>query len=129
MTVICLACGKGGTAKSTLCAYLAVEASAQGLAPVVIVDTDPQGSPAPWWNSRAAETPLFASTDMRRATMRARRTLPTLDAPLPSEAQAPIEPYDPARRNQWVYSAEEIRVMMPGLDLPPVEEDHDQDLV
>jgi Domain of unknown function DUF29 len=49
--------------------------------------------------------------------------LKTIIHQLTPEAQAPTDPYDPARRDKWVYSAEEIRVIMPGLDLPPVEED------
>jgi chromosome partitioning protein len=33
---------------------------------VAIIDLDPQGSLAEWWNSRIAETPLFARAEVRR---------------------------------------------------------------
>jgi chromosome partitioning protein len=65
MNIITLASGKGGTGKSTLAAHLAVEAGAQGVAPVAIVDLDPQGTLAAWWNSRDAETPHFIKTTVR----------------------------------------------------------------
>ena len=35
-------------------------------AALAVVDTDPQGSLAAWWNSREAQTPLFASVDIAR---------------------------------------------------------------
>src|SRR5262249_40106663 len=34
--------------------------------PVALVDTDPQGSLADWWNEREAEAPLFAHTTIAR---------------------------------------------------------------
>jgi chromosome partitioning protein len=33
---------------------------------VAVVDTDPQGSLAAWWNARDAPTPLFASVAITR---------------------------------------------------------------
>ena len=54
------ASSKGGVGKSTLTGHLAAEAERHGAGPVAIVDCDPQGSLAEWWNSREAETPLFA---------------------------------------------------------------------
>jgi chromosome partitioning protein len=33
---------------------------------VAIIDCDPQGSLAAWWNSHAADTPLLARADIRR---------------------------------------------------------------
>ena len=61
MRVITVASQKGGAGKTTLAAHLAVEAERLGAGPVAVVDTDPQGSLAAWWNSREAGTPLFAS--------------------------------------------------------------------
>jgi chromosome partitioning protein len=66
MDILTIASQKGGTGKSTLTAHLAVEAERRGAGPVAVVDTDPQGSLAAWWNQRAAETPLFAAVDVAR---------------------------------------------------------------
>jgi chromosome partitioning protein len=33
---------------------------------VAVVDTDPQGSLADWWNQRTADTPLFAAVEVTR---------------------------------------------------------------
>ena len=66
MRTIVIASPKGGTGKSTLAGHLAVEAERQGCGPVAIVDTDPQGSLAEWWNVREAPTPLFASVDTKQ---------------------------------------------------------------
>ena len=66
MTILTLASTKGGVGKSTLTGHLAAEAERHGAGPVAIVDCDPQGSLAEWWNSREAETPLFARAEVRR---------------------------------------------------------------
>ena len=60
MQVIVLASQKGGSGKTTLAGHLAVEAERAGAGPVALIDTDPQGSLAKWWNARAADTPAFA---------------------------------------------------------------------
>jgi chromosome partitioning protein len=60
MQVVVLASQKGGSGKTTLSGHLAVEAERHGFGPVVLIDTDPQGSLSDWWNARAAETPTFA---------------------------------------------------------------------
>ncbi len=60
MQVVVLASQKGGSGKTTLSGHLAVEAEARGAGPVVLIDTDPQGSLSDWWNERASETPAFA---------------------------------------------------------------------
>jgi chromosome partitioning protein len=66
MDILTIASQKGGAGKTTLSAHLAVEAERRGGGPVAVVDTDPQGSLADWWNQRAAETPLFAAVDVGR---------------------------------------------------------------
>lgn len=58
MRVLALVSQKGGVGKTTLAGHLAVEAERRGDT-VAVLDTDPQGSLAAWWNSRASETPLF----------------------------------------------------------------------
>jgi chromosome partitioning protein len=62
MQVIVLASQKGGGAKTTLAAHLAVAAEAVGDGPVVLIDTDPQGSLSAWWNVREADSPALAPT-------------------------------------------------------------------
>ncbi len=60
MKVIVLASQKGGVAKTTLTANLAVAAELVGKGKVVLIDCDPQGSLAAWWNAREAESPDLA---------------------------------------------------------------------
>ncbi len=59
MDVVALASQKGGAGKTTLAGHLAV-AAGRGNAPVILLDTDPQGSLSSWWNRRQAETPLLS---------------------------------------------------------------------
>jgi len=66
MRVIAFASRKGGVGKTTLVGHLAVEAERRGAGPVALIDTDPQGSLAAWWNQRTAETPLFVGVDISR---------------------------------------------------------------
>lgn len=66
MEIFTIASQKGGAGKTTLSAHLAVEAERQRHGPVAVVDTDPQGSLADWWNQRRAETPLFAAVEVSR---------------------------------------------------------------
>ena len=70
MYTIVTASQKGGSGKTTLSGHLAVEADRAGAGPVVLIDTDPQGSLAHWWNARQQPTPLFVKaglTDLGRA--------------------------------------------------------------
>ena len=53
MRVLVTASRKGGAGKSTLSGHIAVEAERQGAGPVAIIDMDPMGSLAAWWNERA----------------------------------------------------------------------------
>jgi chromosome partitioning protein len=66
MDILTIASQKGGAGKTTLSAHLAVEAERRDRGPVAIVDTDPQGSLADWWNQRTADTPIFAAVEVRR---------------------------------------------------------------
>ena len=59
MRVLVFASQKGGSGKTTLSGHLAVEAERTGAGPVALIDTDPQGSLAKWWNVREAEVPAF----------------------------------------------------------------------
>jgi len=64
--VLALASQKGGSGKTTLSGHLAVQAQLAGAGPVVLIDIDPQGSLADWWNEREAELPAFAQTTVAR---------------------------------------------------------------
>ena len=66
MRVLALASQKGGSGKTTLSGHLAVQAQRAGMGPVVLMDIDPQGSLADWWNERTAEMPAFAQTTVAR---------------------------------------------------------------
>jgi chromosome partitioning protein len=63
MHVVAIASRKGGSGKTTLAAHLAVIAEAAGHGPVALIDTDPQGGLAGWWNARQAATPLWVDPD------------------------------------------------------------------
>ncbi len=59
MRVIVFASQKGGSGKTTLSGHIAVAAEQDGFGPVALVDTDPQGSLAKWWNVRETPEPAF----------------------------------------------------------------------
>lgn len=59
MFTIVLANQKGGAGKTTLASHLAVQAQTAGVGQVAVIDTDPQGGLAGWWNARASDTPSF----------------------------------------------------------------------
>ncbi len=69
MHCIVVASQKGGAGKTTLTSHLAVEAERAGSGPVVMIDMDPQGGLAAWFNARGAETPVFANP--RQGALRA----------------------------------------------------------
>jgi chromosome partitioning protein len=63
MKTIVIANQKGGSGKSTAVVHLAVAAEQAGDGPVVISDTDPQGSTGDWFNQRrrsGINTPRYA---------------------------------------------------------------------
>lgn len=64
MHVLVIASRKGGSGKTTLTGHLSVEAERRGHGPVAIMDIDPQGSLADWWNEREASTPVFVNTTL-----------------------------------------------------------------
>jgi chromosome partitioning protein len=64
MHVVALCSQKGGSGKTTLSGHLAVQAELAGHGPVALMDTDPQGSLAAWWNERSSTAPVFASTTL-----------------------------------------------------------------
>lgn len=66
MRVLAFTSQKGGSGKTTLSGHIAVQAELSGAGPVVLVDTDPQGSLTEWWNEREAATPAFAQTNISR---------------------------------------------------------------
>ena len=66
MRVLALSSQKGGSGKTTLSGHLAVQAERSGAGPVCLIDIDPQGSLADWWNERESEMPAFAQTTVAR---------------------------------------------------------------
>ena len=66
MRVLAMASQKGGSGKTTLSGHLAVQAQRSGAGPVVLIDIDPQGSLADWWNERDDDMPAFAQTTVAR---------------------------------------------------------------
>ena len=66
MQILAMASQKGGAGKTTLAGHIAVQAERVGAGPVALVDADPQGSLADWWNERASETPVFVHTSLMR---------------------------------------------------------------
>ena len=64
MYTIVAASQKGGSGKTTLSGHLAVEASRAGQVEIALIDTDPQGSLAHWWNARQAPEPRFVKAGL-----------------------------------------------------------------
>ena len=64
MHVIAVVSQKGGSGKTTLSGHLSVQAELSGHGPVAVIDTDPQGSLAAWWNEREAVAPVFVQTSL-----------------------------------------------------------------
>ncbi len=66
MRILAVASQKGGSGKTTLAGHLAVEASRTGMGPVVLIDIDPHGTLAEWWEARTGDDPAFAQTSLVR---------------------------------------------------------------
>ncbi len=66
MRVVAVASQKGGSGKTTLAGHIAVQAERSGVGSVALIDTDPQGSLADWWNEREQPTPVFVHTSTQR---------------------------------------------------------------
>ena len=64
MYILVLASQKGGAGKTTLSRHLAVQADRAGEGPVVLIDADPQGGLAGWWNQRQADSPVFFASNL-----------------------------------------------------------------
>jgi chromosome partitioning protein len=67
MKTIVIANQKGGSGKSTITVHLAAAAEAAGDGPIVISDTDPQGTAADWFNQRkkaGIETPRYSALSL-----------------------------------------------------------------
>jgi chromosome partitioning protein len=76
MKTIIIANQKGGSGKSTSTVHLAVAAERAGDGPVIISDTDPQGSTVDWFNQRrqsGLDTPRYAPLTLSQlpSTLRA----------------------------------------------------------
>ena len=68
MRTIVVASQKGGVGKTTIAGHLGVMAAQSKEGPVALIDTDPQGSLASWWNERTNEAPLFARVEIGKLT-------------------------------------------------------------
>src|SRR3546814_19560080 len=66
LKVLVVASQKGGSGETTLAGHLAVQAELRGEGPVGLIDVDPQGSLADWWNERTAPNPFFIQTAVPR---------------------------------------------------------------
>ena len=65
MKIFAVATQKGGAGKTTTAGHVGVELSRRGNR-VVLVDMDPQGNLAAWWNSREAEEPRLLQVTLDR---------------------------------------------------------------
>lgn len=68
MRTIVVASQKGGVGKTTIAGHLGVMAEQSKEGPVALIDTDPQGSLASWWNERTNDAPLFARVEIGKLT-------------------------------------------------------------
>ncbi len=94
MKIIAIASRKGGVGKTTLAGHLAVQAESLGMGPVGLMDIDPQGNLADWWNARPSSSPLYVRITLARlaqevATL-ARQGLAYLIVDTPPTANAEV---------------------------------------
>ncbi len=66
MKTIVIASQKGGSAKTTLAAHLAVQAERSGDSPAWLIDTDKQATLTMWHDRREAETPGLFEVSLPR---------------------------------------------------------------
>ena len=66
MKTVVISSQKGGSAKTTLAAHLAVEAERVGDAPAWLIDTDEQGTLSQWHERRPQDTPARADMPFSR---------------------------------------------------------------
>lgn len=66
MRVLALASHKGGAGKTILATHLAVAAHRAGEGAIALVDLDPQGSLADWWDARHDDDLALAETHIAR---------------------------------------------------------------
>src|SRR3954467_212289 len=71
MDIIGLASRKGGAGKTTLAAHIAVEGYHKQVGPVAIMDFDPMGNLASWFNERKLDGPIYAAPDARTGGLQA----------------------------------------------------------
>ncbi|MEO1017457.1 MAG: ParA family protein [Pseudomonadota bacterium] len=64
MYITAMCSQKGGSGKTTLTGHLGVQAERAGHGPVALIDCDPQGSLAAWWNCRKEKRPSFVRTTL-----------------------------------------------------------------
>src|SRR5580692_5457596 len=62
---------KGGVGKTTTSVYLAAAAASRGREPVVLVDSDPQGSAAEWFEQNPVEGVELIEAPSERTVVRA----------------------------------------------------------
>jgi chromosome partitioning protein len=75
MKTVVIANQKGGSGKSTITVHLAAAAEHGGDGPVVISDTDPQGTAADWFNQRkksGIDTPRYSALTLGELSGRVR---------------------------------------------------------
>ncbi|MCK7582380.1 MAG: ParA family protein [Chromatiales bacterium] len=97
MKTVVVANQKGGSGKSTIAVHLATAAEHAGHGPVILSDTDPQGTSGDWFNQRKKsgfDTPLYAPlalSELRgkiRALRASRRGLSVRGTRLPPSARS-----------------------------------------
>ena len=68
---------KGGVGKTTTSVYLAAAAASRGREPVLLVDSDPQGSSAEWFEQNPVEGVELIEAPSERTVIRALAPTPT----------------------------------------------------
>jgi chromosome partitioning protein len=128
MKTIVIANQKGGSGKSTSTVHLAVAAEQAGDGPVVISDTDPQGSTGDWFNQRkrsGLDSPRYAPlslsdlTNNLRALKDAGASYLFIDT-APSIGSVNAELFAAADRKRLVNRIQGVRLLRNGLRHSPL---------